>query len=189
MRSALDLTACELVNTNGGTTTRDTCFPISKSSAAHFESVSPRALNGATDTAIRLIRRLKPYPGGSRLLVQMHVLDILDKHRLVLVVGAANKQLVLKLRMPHPGSDKPIEFPAIALTPADRQFPLEDGEEVFRVCAAARSPGPPMEHAIVFELAFGDNNEIQGHPLLPTLEAMHDHVSRIVEIVARQLLR
>jgi hypothetical protein len=182
IRSALDLLAWQLVEVNGGQPSRDTCFPIGQAPTPQFAAILIRSLQGSSPKALRLVQRLRPYVGGNQMLDQLHSLDIIDKHRLVLVVGAANKQLVIKFKMKVPWAEKAIEAPPIALTPADRQFPLEDGEEVFRVCAAARSSEPHSEHEVVFELAFGDTNEVRGHGLVPALQSMHSYVSRIVDI-------
>jgi hypothetical protein len=188
MRSALDLLAWQLVEANSNQPSRDTCFPIAGGTGIQFEQVLRRALLGLSDQAIKFVRRLRLYSGGNQTLSQLHALDIVDKHRLVLVVGAANKQPVLKMKMKVPWADKPVEFPPLGLNPADRQFPLENGEEVFRVCAAARSSDMLSEHAIAFELAFGDTTEVRGHPLIPTLHAMHKYVLRICDIVEARLL-
>lgn len=182
LRSALDLIAWQLVEHNGAQPSRDTCFPITQSAAGQYEQALQRALNGAHQKAIRLIRRLRPFAGGNSALGQLHALDITDKHRLILVVGATHKNLVIKMKMKVPWQDAPVVFPPLALNPADRQFPLQDGAEVFRIHAAARSD-TLSEHDIVFELAFGDVAEVKGMPLVDTLRSMHRHVSRIVDIV------
>ncbi|MDH4329672.1 MAG: hypothetical protein OEV77_14210 [Nitrospira sp.] len=189
MRSSLDLLAWQLVELGGGQPSRETCFPITASPAANFGATLKRFMSGASPQAMRFVERMRPFAGGNRTLAQLHTLDVIDKHRLVLVVGAANKQLVIKLKMKVPWADKLVEAPPIALNPADRQFPLQDGEEVFRVCKAARGQDPHSEQAVVFELAFGDANEVSGHPLIPTLEAMHAHVTRIVEIAGARLFK
>lgn len=189
LRSALDLLAWQLVEINGAQASRDTCFPITQSVPPQFEQTLQRALNGAHPRAIRLVRRLKPFAGGNIVLAQLHALDITDKHRLVLVVGAAHKHLVIKMKMKVPWQEVPVEFPPFALNPADRQFPLRDGVEVFRICAAARSTDTMSDHDIVFELAFGDVAEVRGLPMVETLRSMHRHVSRIVEMVDEHFFR
>jgi len=180
MRSALDLLAWQLVEVNLGRPTRDTCFPIGQAPLAVYDQQLRRTLAGASDAAIRFVRRLKPFAGGNTFLTRLHALDISDKHKLVLVVGAAHKHVVLKLKMKVPWQAAPVEFPTLALNPADRQFPLQDGAEVFRVCRAARES--ENEHDLVFELAFGDVAEVRGLPLIATLESMHRHVLKIIEI-------
>jgi len=186
LRSSLDLLAWQLVERNNGQPSRDTCFPITSSLQA-FEPALRRALAGAHPAAMRMVRLLKPYAGGNLILNQTHSLDIVDKHRLVLIVGAAHKSLLTKMRMPVPWQAAPVEFPPIALNPADRQFPLADGAEVFRIMAAARKGDIQSEPQIVFELAFGDVSEVKGLPLVPTLELMHKYTSRIVEMSGRWL--
>ncbi len=184
MRSALDMVAWQLVEAAGGLPGRDTCFPIGHASKAQSMAAINRSLGGATMKAAKLVKRLKPYQGGNAKLAQLHALDIVDKHRLVLVVGAATKHVVLKMRMKVPWQEALVEFPPIAINPADRQFPLRDGAEVFRVCKAARQSGGPdnSSHDLVFELAFGDVAEVRGLPLVETLKGMHAHVLRIVEM-------
>jgi hypothetical protein len=182
LRSALDLLAWQLVEVNGVQPSRDTSFPISQSTAGLYEQTLQRALRGAPPKAVRLIRCLRPFGGGNIILGQLRALDITDKHRLVLIVGAAHKHLVIKAKMKVAWQDAPVEFPPLALNPADRQFPLQDGAEVFRICAAARSDAL-SEHNIVFELAFGDVAEVKGLPLVETLQSMHGYVTRIVKIM------
>lgn len=187
IRSALDLLVWQLVEIGGGNPSRDTCFPITTSPAATFSAAVKRSMAGAAPLAMRFVERIRPFAGGNQVLARLHALDVIDKHRLVLVVGVANKQLIVKFKIKVPWSDKVVEAPPIGLSPADRQFPLQTDEEVFRVCAAARLGDSHSEHAIVFELAFGDANELSGHPLVPTLEAMHAHVTRIVDIADSRL--
>ncbi|MGH8808338.1 MAG: hypothetical protein ACREX0_10710, partial [Noviherbaspirillum sp.] len=109
IRSALDLLAWQLVEASGSQPSRDTCFPIGQAATPPFEVALRRALQGLSPKALRFVRRLRPYGGGNRVLSQLHALDIVDKHRLVLVVGAANKQLVIKVKMKVPWADQPIE--------------------------------------------------------------------------------
>ncbi|MCH8880113.1 MAG: hypothetical protein IID34_09545 [Planctomycetes bacterium] len=116
------------------------------------------------------------------MLSRLHALDITDKHRLVLVIGAAHKHVVMRGRLTVPWQTTPVEFPPLAINPADRQFPLRDNAEVFRVSAAARNPDAMDEHQVVFDLAFGDDAEVSGLPLIQTLESLHRHVAKIVTI-------
>lgn len=189
LRSALDLLAWQLVEAGGGTPSRDTCFPVSQAPNTS-ESSLQRALAGASPSAFRFIRRLKPYPGGNETLVRLHAVDIVDKHHVILVVGAAHKNVVLNLRMKVPWQDEPVKFPPLALNPADRQFPLVDGAVLYS------GMGPGSEGGIgegfpqfTFELAFGDVTEVRGLPLVATLEAMLKHVRGILEIAARFLVK
>ena len=185
LRAALDHLAWALVEVSGGTPSRDTCFPIAMSQTAIAQSL-PRALAGARPEVLAFARRLKPYRGGNVHLDRIHSLDIVDKHRLPLIAGAAHKNIVMKLLMNVPWREDPIKIPSIALRPSDRQFPLSDGAEVFRIREAAR--GMSMEEpGFTFELAFGEPGELNGLPMIQTLEAAVHHVDRIVSIAERRL--
>ena len=185
IRAALDLMVWQLVERNGGVPSRETCFPIGKP-PPDYEPQMRRALSGVHPLAMRMIRRLRPYYGGNSVLAQLHSIDIEDKHRVLLIVGAAHRHLVVKFKMNVPWQQSPVDFPPLAINPADRQFPLTDGTEVFRIMSAARKGDSQSEYQLVFELAFGEVSEVKGLPLIPTLEAMHHHVSRIVDLANRR---
>jgi hypothetical protein len=189
LRSALDLLAWQLVEVGGATASQDTCFPVTRSGAQQFRQLLRRALRGAGPRVIRFVSRLKPFDGGNQALVRLHALDISDKHRLTLVVGAAHKHIVMNVKMAVPWQDVPVEFPPIALNPNNRQFPMQDGAEVFRICAAARKSDDLTQFNLVFELAFGSVDEVKGLPLVETLQSMHKHVSRIVRIAENRFFR
>ena len=157
MRSALDLVAWQAVEAAGGRPGRDTCFPIGVASRTKNVEAIRRNLAGAALKAMKFARRLRPYKGGNDKLTQLHALDVVDKHRLILVVGAATNHVVLKLRVKFSWQVAPMDVPPVALTPADRQFPLDDGVEVFRISKAARDSGATSQltNDVVFELAFG----------------------------------
>lgn len=183
-RVALDHLAWQLVDQSGGSPSRDTTFPIASSKAA-FEGVLRRALAGAAPSGLRLVRRLRPYEGGNRILCQLQALDIVDKHRLLIVVGAAYARVALKLRMPVPWLPEPVVTPPIALSPADRQFPLSDGAVLFS--APAGFEATHTEVGFAFELAFGEPGDLNGAPLVPTLEGVLRHVTWIIDLAERRL--
>ena len=86
-RSALDALAYALVKHGGGKPTRDTKFPIgmAKNNLA--------ALKGASDQALTLVKRLKPHKGGNGPLNCLNDMDVIDKHRLIIVIRRANLTL------------------------------------------------------------------------------------------------
>jgi hypothetical protein len=181
LRSALDLVAWQLVLASGGLPDKKTAFPIRDDELA-FETGGLKDLKGASPEAIRFVRGLKPYRRGNDDLWRLHRLDIIDKHRLLLPVGAAVRSIHLRVKMGVPWRDEPVVSPSFAIKPADRQFPLEDGEEVFRVKAAARDTNlAQLQHACEFEAAFGEGEVIDGEEVLSALEAMLDQVLKVVD--------
>jgi hypothetical protein len=117
-------------------------------------------------------------------LAQLHAPDITGKHRLLLVVGAASKHVVLRAKIKVRWRDKLFKLPPLALNAADRQFPPQGGAKESGNCATAQGSdaGDMFDFDIVFELAFGDVAEVSGLPLIDTLQSMHHHVFRIVDI-------
>ena len=185
LRSVLDHLIWRIVELSGGTPTRSTCFPIRKDNQGIDDAIN-QALDGANDRAKSLVRRLKPYQGSNDLLWKLHSLDIVDKHRLLIGVGSAYKNVVIQMKMDVPWQDEPVVMPPFALNPADRLFPLDDRNELFRIKAQARESGPNMlDPKFTFEIAFGDGEAVLGEPMVPTLRSIHSYVDRVVKLFVR----
>lgn len=183
LRSSLDLLVCELVRSEGNPVTDQTAFPVTRSANA-FESGYLRKVEGAPKAAVDLIKGAKPYKGGNDAFWRLHRLDIADKHRLLIAVGSAYKNVIIDFGALNRQSFAsalgvdPSEIPSmpVALRPADRQFPLKDGAELFR--------GPPMDvnPQISLEIAFGEGEVVEGEPLIPTLRELVQFVEGFIEL-------
>ena len=188
LRTALDHLACALVTAGGASPTRSTQFPFTNGPVGIGKAIR-QSLAGASRDSRRFVKRLRPYGGGSAVLAQINSLDNTDKHQSVLVVGAAHRSVLLRPNFPKFPN---VEFPTIGLRPADRQFPLRDGDAVLRIRKAARMNGDEDGRidypGVTIEPAFGQVAELEGLPLLPTLEKMHAHVTKIIDIAERRLL-
>lgn len=88
IRSALDHLAYQLflVGSGEGDGTH-VYFPIFDS-VQEYEAKSGRKIKGMSEEAKRAIAAVKPYLGGNLLLWQLHKLNNLDKHRLIVTVFA-----------------------------------------------------------------------------------------------------
>lgn len=207
LRSALDLLACQLVLVNGGTDITRTEFPI-WDGPQKFESKGLRKVEGASQSAVDLIKAIKPYQGGNDALYRVAKLDNVDKHRLLVTVGAAHRNLILdfrpmaqeswRLMMAASGTSEdewgeppawPESLTQHALRPADRQFPLQDGAELFRSGIGPHVPPWAREMQenpqFTFEIAFGEGEVVKGEPLLPTLVQLTDAVEQTDHRVVR----
>ncbi|MBF9071729.1 hypothetical protein [Streptacidiphilus fuscans] len=176
-RSALDYLAWQLVRAGGSTPCTSTYFPITRDEQT-FMAKYRSDLRGATKEALDAVRQLRPFGGGDDRFWRLHKLDIADKHHLLLAVGAAHQSVSTSIAPPGWPGD-PFTLP---LVPADRQYPLTDGSEVFRVMAAAREPGAPSgQPSFTFEIAFSDDTQVvKGEPILPTIS---DLITGIEETV------
>jgi hypothetical protein len=89
LRSALDHLAYQLFLRAGGTGAgKNIYFPIGGSKTSYENKKSSRTY-GMTQQAVAAIDALKPYKGGNDVLWQLHELNNVDKHRLILTVGSA----------------------------------------------------------------------------------------------------
>ena len=181
-RAALDLAVWQLVLANGAKPTTSTCFPITNT-AKEFETRLAQATAGISAAGREAIERARPYDNLN--LHRLHRLDIADKHRLLVTVGAANRSVGFKLPLPSlPGQTEPIESPTIFLRPADRLFPIKDGDVVAGISAQARAAGDFDPPVIVFELAFGDEETVRGEPVAETLDALLAEVHAVIEALS-----
>ena len=82
LRSALDLTACEMVRIAEGPSADvgNVYFPFCRRADDLDAMIRRRDFHRAGDAAVALLRELKPYPSGNALLRAIHDLDIHDKH-------------------------------------------------------------------------------------------------------------
>lgn len=196
LRSSLDLLVCELVRAEGKEIKPNTGFPVFKNAVAFanaFKSGVPGQIKGAPKMAVDLIKRAKPYKGGEGAFWRLHQLDIADKHKLLVPVGAAYESLILDFarafdNMPDlpPELVVPPEISMpIGIRPADRQFPLEDGAELFRVPAPTRGDVASQMYdnpKFTFAVALGKGEVVEGEPLLETLHELVQFVEGFVEL-------
>jgi hypothetical protein len=188
LRAVLDHLIWASVETNGNIATEHTGFPIFPDRQS-FSSGAHQRLAGTSATAKRVVELLRPYKGGNDLLWILHRLDIVDKHKLLVVVGAAYQSLVLKFRMKIPGQEEPVHFPPLALNPEDRLFPIEDGDELYRVKAQVRAAGMAHdEPQFQIQLFLGSVETSQSEPLLLFAQRAFDQVGRICLIFAKRVL-
>jgi hypothetical protein len=86
LRTALDYLAWQLVPASKRSA--QTAFPISDD-ATKYEAEKTRKIKGMAKAAVDAIDATKPYKGGNDTLWRLHRLNNIDKHRLVITVGAA----------------------------------------------------------------------------------------------------
>jgi hypothetical protein len=174
LRTALDHLVWQLILSNGGTPNNRSGFPIAKT-IKEYEAESPKRVEGMAPDAIKMIRDLNPYCGGNEDLFGLHILNNADKHRILLVVGAAHIATSIKF----PLSLTPKEFRIALPAPFDRSYPLKDGTELYRILKEDIS-NFVQDPQFRFQIAFGDAEVMNGEPLLPPLHKLADLVDRII---------
>ncbi len=184
LRSSLDHLACQLVEANGGTVTKQTMFPILDSSK-DYEAGIEGMLDGASVKAIRFVKALKPYNGGNQSLFALHRLNIADKHRLLITVGAVRESVSAPtsaqasrykdkgIRVVPKRADGTFEF-----APYIDTFPLEDSAEIFSTISKAKLyPNANL----TFEIVFGEKGVFDREPLVPSLLNLTNIIEGIIE--------
>lgn len=185
LRCALDHLAYRLFRIGAGDAAdaKHVYFPIFDDAAKYQAGVNGK-VHGMRQDAIDAINATKPYKGGNDTLWKLHKLDSIDKHRLLITVGAAFSamnigahggailaEVVKKHGLPAP---PPIDLYAF---PTDRMFPLKVGDELF-----IDAPDAEVNEKInfLFDIAFGEPGVVEGDSILETLKGMSDLVGNIV---------
>ena len=185
LRSALDHLAYQLVLVGTGQPGpfNHVYFPIFNS-AQEYESGKTRQIQGMRQDAIDAIDAVKPYKGGNDALWQLHRLNIVDKHRLLVTVGSGFQSvdvgptLMRGLRAIIP-DDQAMPDLALFLRPQDNLFPLKAGDELF----IDQPDAEPNEHQqIRFAVVISEPGVIEGEALVETLSQMVDLVDHLVPI-------
>jgi hypothetical protein len=140
--------------------------------AEEYKSESPRKIKGMAPEVIEMIDALKPYGGGNEDLFGLHLLNNADKHRLLLVVGAAHIATTVQIEL-SPTPQK-VRIPA----PLDWSYPLKDGTELYRIPKQASHFKDDPQFS--FQIAFGDAEVMNGEPLLPHLHQLADLIDAII---------
>lgn len=87
LHSSLDLMACEIVTLAGATPSKWVRFPFRDNRAELIAALNGGEIKVAGSAIIDLIvDEIKPYKGGNDPLCGLHDLDIMDKHRLLILV-------------------------------------------------------------------------------------------------------
>jgi hypothetical protein len=163
-------------------------FPIADS-ATKYKAAKARSTQGMRPDAVKAIDAIKPYPGGNDTIWRLHKLNNVDKHRLLITVGSAFRNMDLGgylIRQMHRSlaADDPLRQSSGDVTslqaffrPADRLFPLEAGDELF-IDQSDAEVDEKLQFA--FDVAFGEPQVVEGEPLLETLKQMADVVGQLI---------
>lgn len=168
LRAALDHLACQLVLENGGIVTKNTYFPISET-AQQFEASYSAKMRGASSEALRLVKGVQAHSSGNIAFWRLHQLDIADKHRILIPVGAAFSHITLDVGAAFETFGLPKASMKVGIKPADRQFPLRDGAELYRAPMTLKAS---MDPQFTFDIAFGEGEVVEGEPIIPALQEL-----------------
>lgn len=189
LRSALDHLACQLVEVAGATPSTQIYFPICKDAAAYARDKAGKT-KGMRPVAIAAIDGIKPYGGGGNdTLWRLHALNIVDKHRLLITVGAAlhgvdiARSMASHLQVAQDGQPgfspeaiRMFSSMQLFLRPADPAFPLTVGTELY-----IDSPDAAVTNTgFMFSVAMNEPDVPDVRPIFEPLDEMIAEVERVV---------
>jgi hypothetical protein len=194
LRSALDYLAYQLVKI--GTRSRGPFvgiyFPIVDDSR-ELDPAIERKVKGAREEAKNAIRNVKPYKGGNTPLWQLHKLNIIDKHRLLVAASSSgfrnatpqDLERLRKLWAESRGSTPDLAPIGGLEWIALKKFPLKTGYELIRGRSEAEVNQYHTFHCFP---AFNEPGIIERLSILGTLEGMSKLVDDIVSDFAPLLV-
>jgi hypothetical protein len=158
-------------------------FPIADD-AATYDSKKGGKMQGARAATVSAIDALRPFKGGNDLLWSLYRLNNIEKHRLLLTVGAQAAgihlgQLIAMHLPPSFGGDaaRALESMDLYLNPADKGFPLSAGFELY-IGGADEEPNPKLQFR--FMVVLSEPGIVEGQPLVEAVAALTGEVERVV---------
>lgn len=174
LRTALDLTAADLVKLHGKSV-KGVYFPFCAKESDLDEMIRSRKFDRAGPAAVALLKALKPYKGGNPELRAIHDLDILDKHQALLPMASA--ALTPSMNISFFGN-APIDLPEI------RPKIDYDGQPIWIMPPVSNLPlGTKLD--VYVGIIFGDEaKDYQGWDIIDALTHFIDITEGVVESFA-----
>lgn len=194
LRAALDHLAYEIVCSETQTPTsqqpasvKAIYFPIAEDKAK-YDKIKFARLPAVSKEIVDVFDSLKPYSGGNDDLWRLHQLSVIEKHRLLLTVGAQAAGIHLG-EMLFPSLKE--FFPAWAseafrnmdeyIMPADKGFPLVPG---FKLYSGLPDEQPNTSAKFRFDVAINEPGVVTSASLVGTLQNFVDVVEHALARLA-----
>lgn len=191
LRSTLDHLACALVIASGSEPNSKTAFPIFDTPEA-FSEMSRGKVPGLGKMALETLDRVQPYKKGwGNWAWQLHKLDIIDKHRLLLTVSTIPvARSILPSEKTAYNNGKTIIGPTSLFF---RQMVLADSAPVIETVKAghelARFPASEEYEKVgfAFDIAIDEAEVVKGMPTFLLLRKFSSEVLNVINDFARFL--
>jgi len=175
-RSSLDILACVLAEREGHIDPRRTYFPITETEDRLSEKQARDKIRYLSDADKAAIHALKPYKGGNNLLFALHQLNMQDKHRKLILLGASVAGAEYSVKPGHGGG----HVRAFALY--GKTF--QDGE-----CVALWDADPQMGLNLALQIALADVPEIGRPPVIGMLQKFSRVANAVIDTFAYPIER
>lgn len=194
LRSSLDLLVQALIIQNGQIPSRKSQFPICSSTKSFQDACKHGIIRGVSATAEALIRSVQPFTNSTpddTVLYVVNELDILDKHRqLVIVTTAVQLGERIEIGVNNLIASRPEragKTPQIVGLgdPAPRRLHKE-GVVVFTINLAEPAPEMTASAQIVPQLAFERCGRVDLPPAIHILRGLHVGTRHTVNLFERE---
>lgn len=182
LRSALDHVAYALPLAPGITERGWNQFPIVESATEYMSAKVRRKVEIFRQDAVKALDAVKPYKGGNDTLWELHELNKVDKHRLLLTACIAN---TARSMTPTERSEITVRFadrpnePPLTLVRAMKGItpvPLNAGDKIYTIAHSEME----QEMRFHFDVAFDEPKIIKCKPVIEALHEMAKVVGGIV---------
>jgi hypothetical protein len=180
LRSVFDHFAYGIVELGSGDQSKAQ-FPVCAKEEWFLASIK-RMLKGAPNHAIEIVRDMQPYhEGENEILLQIHKLDVVDKHRMIIPIGMVSATLTLKIVGNRIGSLRIIGGGDIEgfATYKRIKTTLKEGLVFYLPPSGREEDHDPN---ISFDLAFGEGQIIEGEAVVAKLHEFAQFTERAVKI-------
>ena len=185
LRSSLDLLWKHAYTGGEWNRDRKDSFPFFESNA-ELEARLERETPGRHRSALIGLRGANPYKNDASGLWSLHALDLAEKHHVLVPVCSAvwfrTEDPTAYFRQSHlhriGHSLSPVALRRQLELPV---FPVHNGTELFRMPVNQDGPQQDMNQTFLFEVAFGDEEPVQGEPIVATLRHFAQLVDALVD--------
>lgn len=179
LRAALDHAYCELVTANGHTVHERSFFPIVnpggkdnwQSRKASMEGHEKAGNGPGAEIIAALTDEVQPYPGGNgEDLVRLHVLDIADKHQVLL--PAEQRMFIEDITFTNEARISNLTI----ISKSGHIFGFGAGEGLH----------PKHKQKATFEICFGKGQPYEGEPVIPILRSLAVRVDETLQLLEQR---
>lgn len=170
LRSSLDHLAWQLVEAGGGTPNRDTYFPICRTPQQYASAAGKQQIKAMPVEAQVALRAVQPFITFDDTLADIHDLDLIDKHRLLLTVSTfmTDWQAIVS-------GDLTIPFFEIPRS-------LIAGDEIANIPTATYDRTGHRNFKLGIDVAFGQSEVLAGKSVLDALKNMLNVVNDVAGV-------
>ena len=194
LRSTLDHLVVALAARNGQDPLNQHQFPVCRKQDKFEKAVRGGCTKGISASALKLIADAQPYlrpRPDDYFLTTLHELDVVDKHRLLLVVAAAARMGqrvdigVDEAKAAELGIT-PVDVAIIGLGIPIRCKISESPTEIFRIMLAEPDPVFHADVDIICDVAFEKCGSIEMPSIIVALESLRKATARLVDKFANE---